>query len=126
MNTALWIIAIALAAVFFGSGSVKLVVPKDKLVTSGQAWAQNVSANGLRLIGAAEILGAVGLIVPPLVHIAPVLVPVAAIGLALVMVGAVVVHARRKEIPNVVVNVVLLALAVFVAWARFGPQSFGS
>ncbi|MGE2814329.1 DoxX family protein [Mycobacterium heidelbergense] len=126
MNTALWIIAVVLAAVFFGSGSVKLVVPKDKLVTSGQGWALNVNPNSLRLIGVAEILGAVGLIVPPLVHIAPVLVPLAAIGLALVMVGATVVHARRKEIPNVAVNMVLLALAVFVAWARFGPHSFAS
>ena len=126
MNTALWIVAGVLAAVFIGSGSVKLFVPKDKLVASGQGWAQDVSANSVRLIGVAEILGAIGLIVPALVHIAPILVPLAAIGLALVMVGAAVVHARRNEIPNVVVNVVLLALAVFLAWARFGPHSFTS
>jgi uncharacterized membrane protein YfcA len=58
------------------------------------------------------------------VHIAPILVPLAAVGLALVMVGAIVVHARRKEPMNIVVNVVLIALAIFVAWGRFGPYSF--
>ena len=57
---------------------------------------------------------------------APILVPLAAVGLALVMVGAVAVHARRKETMNVVVNVVLIAMAVFVAWGRFGPYSFTS
>jgi hypothetical protein len=56
-------------------------------------------------------------------RIAPILVPLAAVGLALVMVGAVAVHARRKETMNVAVNVVLIALAVFVTWGRFGPYS---
>jgi hypothetical protein len=51
-------------------------------------------------------------------------VPLAATGLALVMVGAAVVHARRKENQMIVANVVLLALAVFVAWGRFGPYAF--
>jgi hypothetical protein len=56
------------------------------------------------LIGLAEILGAIGLVVPAAVHIAPILVPLAAVGLALVMAGAAVVHARRKEAPQVAVN----------------------
>jgi VIT1/CCC1 family predicted Fe2+/Mn2+ transporter len=99
-------------------------VPKDKLVTSGQGWAQDVSPTNIRLIGLAEILGAIGLVLPAAVHIAPIVVPLAAVGLALVMVGAVAVHTRRKETMNVVVNVVLIALAVFVAWGRFGPYSF--
>ena len=68
--------------------------------------------------------GAIGLIVPPLVHILPVLTPLAALGLAVVMVGAIVVHGRRKEYPNVAVNVVLLGLALFVAWGRFGAYAF--
>jgi uncharacterized membrane protein YphA (DoxX/SURF4 family) len=126
MNLALWTIAIVLAAVFAGSGLMKLFVPKDKLVTSGQGWAQNFSPTSIRLIGVIEVLGAIGLVVPAAVHIAPILVPLAAVGLALVMVGAVVVHARRKEPVNVAVNLVLIALAVFVAWGRFGPYSFWS
>jgi uncharacterized membrane protein YphA (DoxX/SURF4 family) len=126
MNLALWIVAIVLAAAFAGSGLMKELVPKDKLAASGQGWAQDVDQSSIRLIGLAEILGAIGLILPAAVHIAPILVPIAAIGLVLVMVGAAVVHARRNEPMNVAVNVVLIALAVFVAWGRFGPYSFGS
>ena len=122
MNLALWIVTIALAAVFTGSGLMKLLVPKDKLVKSGQGWAQDVSPANIRLIGFAEILGAVGLTVPAVTHIAPILVPLAAIGLILVMVGAAIVHARRNEVPNIVVNVALLAMAVFIVWGRFGPN----
>jgi hypothetical protein len=124
MNLALWIVAIVLAAVFAGSGLMKQFVPKDKLVTAGQGWAQDFSPSSIRLIGLAEILGAIGLVLPAAVHIAPVLVPSAAIGLVLVMVGAAVVHARRNEPMNVAVNLVLIALAAFVAWGRFGPYSF--
>ena len=124
MNLALWIIAIVLAVAFAGSGLMKLVVPKDKLVTAGQGWAQDFSPTNIRLIGLVEIVGAVGVVLPAAVHIAPILVPLAAVGLALVMVGAIVVHARRKEPMNIAVNVVLIALAVFVAWGRFGPYSF--
>jgi hypothetical protein len=124
MNLALWIVAGVLAASFAGSGLMKLVVPKDKLVSSGQGWAQDVTPTNIRLIGLVELLGAAGLILPAITHIAPVLVPLAAIGLALVMVGAAVVHARRNEPVNIGVNAVLLALAVFVAWGRFGPYPF--
>ncbi len=124
MNLALWIIAIVLAVAFAGSGLMKLVVPKDKLVTAGQGWAQDYSPTNIRLIGLVEVLGAVGLVLPAALHIAPILVPLAAVGLTLVMVGAIVVHARRKEPMNIAVNVVLIVLAVIVAWGRFGPYSF--
>jgi uncharacterized membrane protein YphA (DoxX/SURF4 family) len=126
MNLALWIVASVLAVVFAGSGLMKQFVPKDKLAASGQGWAQDYSQSNIRLIGLAEILGAIGLVLPAAVHIAPILVPIAAVGLVLVMVGAAVVHARRNEPMNVVVNLVLIALAVFVAWGRFGPYSFAS
>ena len=76
---------------------------------------------GRQLINALAVLGAIGLVVPAAVHVAPILVPLAAVGLALVMIGAGVVHARRKETPMVAMNAVLLVLAVFVAWGRFGP-----
>src|SRR5271169_5038022 len=101
MNSALWIVAIVLAASFTGSGLMKLAVPKDKLVKAGQGWAQDFSPNTIRLIGLVEVLGAAGLILPAVTHIAPILVPLAAIGLALVMVGAAVVHARRNEAMNI-------------------------
>jgi uncharacterized membrane protein YphA (DoxX/SURF4 family) len=124
MNMALWIVAIVLAVAFLGSGLMKQFVPKDRLASSGQGWAQDFSPASIRLIGLAEILGAIGLVAPAVTHIAPILVPLAAIGLILVMVGAAVVHARRKELTNVVVNVVLLALAAFVVWGRLGPYPF--
>jgi uncharacterized membrane protein YphA (DoxX/SURF4 family) len=124
MNQALWIVAIVLSAGFAGSGLMKLLVPKDKLVSSGQGWAQDYTPTNIRLIGVVELLGAAGLILPAVTHIAPILVPLAAVGLVLVMVGAAAVHARRKEAMNIGVNAVLLALAVFVAWGRFGPYPF--
>jgi uncharacterized membrane protein YphA (DoxX/SURF4 family) len=126
VNLALWIVAGVLAATFAGAGLMKLLVPKEKLVNAGQDWAADVSAANVRLIGLVEVLGAVGLILPAVVHITPILVPLAAVGLVLVMVGAAVVHARRKETPNVGVNVVLIGLAIFVAWGRFGPYAFPS
>jgi uncharacterized membrane protein YphA (DoxX/SURF4 family) len=124
MNLALWIVAIVLAVVFAASGLMKELVPKDKLVTAGQGWAQDFSPTSIRLIGLAEILGAVGLVLPAALRVAPILVPLAAVGLALVMVGAAAVHARRKEAPMIATNVVLLALAIFVAWGSFGTYSF--
>jgi uncharacterized membrane protein YphA (DoxX/SURF4 family) len=124
MNLALWIIAIVLAVGFAASGLMKLVRSKEQLVASGFGWAQDVSPTAIRLIGVAEILGAIGLIVPAATHIAPILVPLAAVGLALVMVGAAAVHARRKEAPMVAINAVLLGLAIVVASGRFGPYPF--
>jgi hypothetical protein len=75
-------------------------------------------------IGALEVLAVVGLILPAALDIAPVLVPLAALGLVMVMVGAVITRIRRHEAKFVVGNLVLLALAGFVAWGRFGPESF--
>lgn len=126
MNMALWIVTIVLAVSFLGSGLMKQFVPKDKLVTSGQGWAADFSQANIRLIGLVEIVGAMGLVLPAVTHIAPILVPMAAIGLILVMVGAAIVHARRREAPNVAVNVVLLALAAFVVWGRLGLYAFPS
>lgn len=71
-----------------------------------------------------EILGAIGLSLPGATGIAPILTPIAATGLAITMVLAAVVHARLKENQQIVVNVVLFALAAFVAIMRFGPNAF--
>ena len=70
------------------------------------------------------MLGALGLIVPAALGITPVLAPIAAVGLAALMVGAAITHARRKERQMLPVNLVLFALAAVVAVARFGPQAF--
>jgi uncharacterized membrane protein len=88
------------------------------------AWTNDFSAGTVKLIGAFEILGAIGLIVPAVTGIAPILVPLAALGLVVVMLGAAVVHTRRKESQVVIFNVILLLLAAVVAWGRFGPYAF--
>ena len=74
------------------------------------------SASFVKALGAVEILGAVGLILPALLDIAPVLVPLAATGLATIMVGAAIVESRRREFKHVLLNLTYLALLVFVAW----------
>lgn len=125
MNVVVWIITGVLAAVFLMTGSMKLLKSKEELVANpNMAWAGDFSPGMLKFIGAAEVAGAVGLILPAVVDIATWLVPVAAIGLALVMVGAAVTHLRRREYSNIVMNLVLLAAALFVAIERLGPQSF--
>ncbi len=124
MNVVLWIVAGVLAAAFLASGLMKLAQPKKKIVDSGMGWAEDFSDGAVKGIGALEVLGALGLILPAVFDVATVLVPIAATGLALIMLGAAVTHARRKESQMVVVNVVLLLLAAFVAWGRFGPYAF--
>jgi hypothetical protein len=126
MNIALWIVAGLLALGALASGAKKLAQPKAKLAATGWEWANDFSEGAIKTIGALEVLAAIGLILPAALHIVPVLVPLAAIGLALVMVGAMITHLRRHEREAIVVNVVLLLVAAFVAWGRFGPQSFTS
>jgi uncharacterized membrane protein YphA (DoxX/SURF4 family) len=125
MNLALWIIAGLLAAVFLLAGSTKLFTSREKLAKApGGGWVLDFSAGFVKALGAVEILGAVGLILPALLGIAPVLVPLAAVGLATIMVGAAIVTYRRHESVHVLVDVTYLAMAVFVAFGRFGPESF--
>jgi uncharacterized membrane protein YoaK (UPF0700 family) len=70
------------------------------------------------------VLAAIGLILPAALDVVPVLVPLAAVGLIALMAGAALTHGRRREIPMIAINLVLLALAAVVAWGRFGPYSF--
>ncbi len=126
MNVLLWILAGVLAAAFLAAGAMKLLQPKEKLAAAGMGWTEDVSAGTIKLIGGLEVLAAVGLIVPPLLGVLSVLAPLAASGLVLLMIGAAATHARRKEAPLIAVNLVLLILAVVVAWGRFGPHQFTS
>ncbi|GAA1358352.1 DoxX family protein [Streptomyces beijiangensis] len=125
MNLALWILAGLLAALFLAAGATKLLQPKAKVVETSGEWAESYSPGAIKGIGLVEVLGALGLILPAALDIAPVLVPLAATGLALTMVGAAVTHGRRTgEGQHVAFNVVLVLLAAVVAWGRFGPYSF--
>jgi uncharacterized membrane protein YphA (DoxX/SURF4 family) len=124
VNIVLWIIAGVLAVAFAGAGLMKLTQPRAKLASSGMAWTEDFSDGQVKAIGAVELLGAIGLILPAALGIATVLTPLAAAGLAITMLLAAVVHIRRGEQSMVPVNVVLLALAAFVAAMRFGPNAF--
>ncbi len=117
MDIALWIAAIVLAGSFLGAGAVKLARPKERYVSS-QPWANDFSPGMIKLIGALEVAAAVGLIVPAVTGIAPVIVPLAAVGLVLLMIGAAITHARRREFPMIGANLVLALLAAFVAVGR--------
>lgn len=127
MPTLLWIAHGLLALVFFMTGMMKLLQSKEQLVEKMPVFTP-IAPNQIKLIGAAEVLGAVGVIGPMFLDavgvIGPMfldgLVPLAAAGLALIMVGAVVAHARRGEWPMVAMNAVLFALAAFVAYQHWG------
>jgi len=124
MNIALWIAAGVLAVAFLAAGSIKLSQPREKL-KERMAWVEDFSDAQVRTIGGLEVLGALGVVVPGILKIVPILVPLAATGLAITMIGAIITHARRGEVKDsLVANLVLLALAVFVAWGRFGPYAF--
>jgi uncharacterized membrane protein YphA (DoxX/SURF4 family) len=124
VDVVLWIAAGVLAAAFLAAGLLKLTRSRKRLADSGMGWAENFGDGTVKMIGALEVLGAVGLILPAALDIAPILVPLAATGLGVIMLGAIVTHARRREPQAIVINLVLLALAAFVAWGRFGPYAF--
>src|ERR687895_1507248 len=98
MNLALWIVAGLLAVVFL-IASAKLFVPKEKMagMSASSRWVEDFSPGALKAIAALELLAAVGLILPAALDIAPVLVPLAALGLVMLMVGAVITRIRRHE-----------------------------
>lgn len=125
MNLALWIVTGVLAAVLLVS-TAKMFVPREKIASVGHAaeWILDFSPGALRAIGTLEFLAAAGLILPAVLDIAPVLVPVTATCVALLFTGAVIMRLRRGEKATIVADLVYLAMAVFVAWGRFGPESF--
>lgn len=119
MQLAYWIIGGILALSYLAAGGLKLARPPAKLAESGLTWAPDFPVWIVKAIGLLEVLGAIGLILPPLIGVAPVLAPLAAVGLALVQVGAIVTHIVRGEVKTLVVNIVLLLLAVAAAWLGF-------
>lgn len=126
MNLALWIAAGLLAAVALTGGITKTFAPTKKLAEfPGGGWVGNVSAGFVKTLGILEILAAAGLILPAVTDIAPVLVPVTAVCWVLLMIGAIVTHLRLNDPKTTVAaNLIYLGLAVFIAWGRFGPESF--
>ena len=120
LHIGLWVAQALLAIGFAMAGLMKLTTPYQQLVSS-QAWAQSMPEALLRFIGLSEVAGALGVLLPAATRIRPILTPIAAVGLLIIMVLASGVHLMHGEPP--IANLVLGGLAAFVAWGRFTLQS---
>ena len=120
MNIALWITSGLLAVAYLAVGGMKVALPKERLAENPNlsAVTEEYSESAIKLIGAVEVAGALGLILPWATGIAVVLTPAAAIGLVLLQLGAARFHGRRKEYKQWPVNAVFAALAAFIAAGR--------
>jgi uncharacterized membrane protein len=124
VNVALWIAAALLALAFGAAGLMKITGRREQMLER-MPWVADFSQGQVKAIGVVEVLGALGLILPAVAGIAPLLVPLAAAGLAVTSVLAAVMHLRRGDgVASIVPVTVLFVLAVFVAWGRFGPYAF--
>jgi uncharacterized membrane protein YphA (DoxX/SURF4 family) len=123
METALWTAQLLLAAIFLVTGLTKLTQPRAQLAAGPMSWAADVDDVEFRTLGLLEVLGALGLVLPGALGVAPLVTPLAAVGLALTMVGAIATHIRMGETDRLAVPIVLLALTLFVAVERFGAYS---
>ena len=118
MTIAIWIASGLLAALYLFAGVQKTVLSQEK-VLKNFPYTETTGMRVTRITGVLEILGAIGLILPALTGIVPILSAFAAVGLALVQVGAIAIHIRRGEFKGLPMNVVLLLIAVFIAVGRF-------
>ncbi|MGI5244890.1 DoxX family protein [Dactylosporangium sp. CA-139066] len=118
MNIFLWVLQGLLGAAFILAGIMKTTQPKEKLAGT-MTWVTRRSAGTVKFIGAMEILGGLGLILPWATGIATILTPLAAVGLAIIMVLAIGDHTRSKEYNVIGLNVILGAIAVVIAIGRF-------
>lgn len=118
MTTTLWILQGVLAFVFLMAGAMKLMKSPAELADMGMEFARDMSASSIKTIGVLQMMAAIGLILPIALNILPMLTGLAAIGIVLMMIGAVVVHVKRGEYPNILVNLMLGGAAAYVAMAH--------
>jgi uncharacterized membrane protein YphA (DoxX/SURF4 family) len=123
MNMFLWILQGLLAAAFATSGVLKTTKSREQL-SPQLPWVNDVPAGVVRLIGTAECAAALGLTLPGALGIATILTPLAATGIAVIMILAMGFHAHRKESPGIAFNAVLLIVTAIVMWDRYGPHAF--
>lgn len=125
MNRALWIAAVLLAIVALVGGISKALVPREKLAEHhGGEWTRDFNGGFVKTLGVLELAAAVGLILPGMLEIAPIIVPVTAVCWVLLMLGAMITHGRLGQFKFVMLNSVYLAVAAFIAWGRFGRWRF--
>ena len=121
MTYALWVVQALLALLFLFAGGMKLVIPPDVLASMGSPNQIPLPGWFVRFIGVAEVLGALGLILPGLLRIKPWLTPLAAAGLVLIMIGATALTMAADGVAAGVVPLVVGLLAAFVAYGRWRP-----
>lgn len=117
LHIGLWVAQGLLAVAFLMSGGMKLFAPIEELQAQ-MPWVAGALGSAVRFIGLAEVLGAIGLVLPAATRILPKLTPLAASGLLVVMGLAAATHASRGEYPMILANVALGGLAAFVVWGR--------
>lgn len=115
MELAYWVVAALLVLLYLFAGGKKVSQSREQLQPM-MGWVDRTPMPLVRAIGTVEILGAVGLILPPLTGVAPWLAIAAAIGLVLIQVGAIAVHLSRGEARQIGFNIVLLVAAAATAW----------
>lgn len=118
MNTTLWVLQSIIAFVFMYSGINKSIFSEQKLVASGQTGVEGLPLPLIRFIGISEILGAVGITIPLLLHIFPTLTIISAICFAVIMVPAARIHYKRHEYRNVFINSIIFFVCIFIAYGR--------
>ncbi len=115
----LWVAQVLLAAVYLMAGWMKLTQPMADLAAMGMGYTVEMPELFIRFVGLMEILGAIGLVAPAASRIMPILTPLAALGLSVVQVAAIILHATRGETAMTLpMNLILLALSLFVLWGR--------
>ena len=118
MNIALWIAQIILAGMFLMAGVMKSTKPISELSVA-MPWVSDFSVTTVRFIGISELLGALGLLLPSLLRIKPILTPIAAVCLVTVMILAAFYHASKGQFSIIGFNAVLGTIALFIAWGRY-------
>ncbi|WP_148631147.1 DoxX family protein [Bacillus sp. E214] len=116
MNIALWVVQIILGLAFIMFGAMKAF--QYEKAKASLPWVKDSSKGLVTFIGMAELLGGLGLILPYVTGIAPILTPIAALGLGLVMILAAGLHVKRKENQAISMNIIFLVPAIFVAIGR--------
>lgn len=117
LSVTLWVVQILLALMFIASGLWKLLTPIEQLAESFP-WVGEVSAVLVRGTSLLDVVGGLGLLLPSVTRIRPRVAVAAAIGCAALQLGAIVFHVSRGEVADIPFNLVLLTLALFVAWGR--------
>ena len=124
MNTILWILQSLMALTFLIPGMFKLILSEQQLVAKGLTGVEGLPLPLIRFIGVSEIMGAIGIILPVLLNILPLLTVVSAIGLALIMIPAALISYKRHEYKKIFINAIIFCICIFIAYGRIAVDTY--